>query len=118
MRPSLYWLPFRQGRRLAIMPRPRAGDWLADEVAGWRTEGIDTVVSLLEQEEIAELELHQLPAACRNADIEFVSFPIPDRGIPASFKETDDLVRRLSDALAGGKAVAIHCRAGSSAVPQ
>ena len=41
--------------RLAIMARPRAGEWLGDEISGWRAEGIDTVISLLEQEEVSEL---------------------------------------------------------------
>jgi hypothetical protein len=72
MRPSIYWLPLREAWRLAIMPRPRAGDWLDDEIAGWKAEGIDVVVSLLEPHEIEELELHRLPASCRAAEIEFV----------------------------------------------
>jgi protein-tyrosine phosphatase len=49
---------------------------------------------------------------CRTADIELVSFPIPDRGFPVSIGETDRLVRRLCVALADGKRVAIHCRTG------
>jgi protein-tyrosine phosphatase len=112
MRPSIYWLDVPKAWRLAIMPRPRAGDWLLDEVAGWRAERIDIVVSLLEQHEVVELELHQEPESCRAASIEFVSFPIPDRGAPASMRETEQLVRRLSAAAADGQAVAIHCRAG------
>ena len=83
-----------------------------DEVAGWKAEGIDVVVSLLEPDEVAELGLRQLPMSCRTTDIEFVPFPIPDRSVPASMTETERLVRRLSDALAAGKAVAVHCRAG------
>jgi protein-tyrosine phosphatase len=112
MRPSIYWLDLRQGWRLAIMPRPRAGDWLDDEIAGWKAEGIDIVISLLERQEIEELELDRLPASCRAAQIEYLSFPIPDRGVPASLEETGRLARRLSEALAAGKAVAVHCRAG------
>jgi protein-tyrosine phosphatase len=112
MRPSIYWLSLREPWRLAIMPRPRAGDWLADEVAGWKAEGIDIVVSLLEEHEIVELGLQELPASCRSAAIEFVSFPIPDRGVPTSIQETERLIRRLCDALAVSKVVAIHCRAG------
>jgi hypothetical protein len=42
---------------LAIMPRPRAGDWLEDEVSSWQRAGVRTVVSLLEVQEIAELGL-------------------------------------------------------------
>jgi len=112
MRPSIYWLDTVDAWRLAIMPRPRAGDWLPDEIAGWRAEDIDMVVSLLEQHEVVELELHRQPALCLAADIEFISYPIPDRSVPASMTETERLVRTLSAAVAAGKAVAIHCRAG------
>ncbi|MBO0766951.1 MAG: hypothetical protein J2P50_20490, partial [Hyphomicrobiaceae bacterium] len=110
MRPSIYWLNLREPRRLAIMPRPRAGDRLADEVAGWQAEGPDIVVSLLGEHEVVEIGLKPLSASCRAAGIEFVSFPIRDRGVPDSMPETVRLVRRLSDALAN--AVAVHCRAG------
>src|SRR5262249_15334249 len=30
MRPKIFWLDLQQAGRLAIMPRPRAGDWLVD----------------------------------------------------------------------------------------
>ena len=89
MRPSIYWLDLRNDFRLAIMPRPRAGDWLADEIAGWKAEGIDVVVSLLEPDEVAELDLRDVPVLCRSAGIEHVSFPIADRGVPASVRETE-----------------------------
>jgi protein-tyrosine phosphatase len=112
MRPSIYWLSLGEPWRLAIMPRPRAGDWLEGEVAGWKAEGMDVVVSLLEPDEIAELDLRRLPRICRAVDIEFVPFPIPDRGVPASMRETGRFIHRLCDALDAGKAVAIHCRAG------
>jgi protein-tyrosine phosphatase len=112
MRPTIYWLDLPERWRLAVMPRPRAGDWLADEVAGWKAEGIDIVVSLLELHELAELDLRQLPATCRAAGLKFVPFPIADRGVPESMRETDHLVRKISDALSTGKAVAVHCRAG------
>src|SRR5262245_12397437 len=64
MRPSIYWLKLPEACRLAIMPRPRAGDWLLDEIAGWKSEGINVVVSLLEQHEVDELELQQEPRVC------------------------------------------------------
>src|SRR5713101_2898754 len=54
MRPDIHWIDLPVAGRLAIMARPRAGDWLADEIAGWRAAGIDIVVNLLEPAEIAE----------------------------------------------------------------
>ena len=107
-----YWLDLPKAWRLAIMPRPRAGDWLDDEITGWRAEGINVVVSLLEKEEVCELGLIQEPTYCQAKDIQFISFPIPDRGVPTSMRETEQISRRISAAITDGKAVAIHCRAG------
>jgi protein-tyrosine phosphatase len=112
MSPDIYWIETRAAGRLAIMPRPRAGDWLADEVAGWRMEGIDVVVSLLEADEVAELGLVEEANLCRRHAMEFISFPIPDRGVPSSPTKTTDLARSTALRIAGGSAIAVHCRAG------
>ncbi len=109
---SVYWVDTPRPGRLAIMARPRAGEWLEDEVAGWQTQAIDAVVSLLEHGEVFELELRLEPELCRTRAIEFISFPIPDRGVPASAREARSLAQRLADMLGNGKAVAVHCRAG------
>jgi protein-tyrosine phosphatase len=112
MRSSVYWVAVPEPGRLAIMARPRSGDWLKDEVVGWRLQTIDLVVSLLEGSEIAELDLRAEPELCQAHGIEFVSFAIPDRGVPASLRETTLLVQRLAGLLRDGKAIAVHCRAG------
>jgi protein-tyrosine phosphatase len=51
-------------------------------------------------------------ALCRQHGIEFISFPIPDRGVPASLRDATDLVRTVVNGIGDGKAVAVHCRAG------
>jgi protein-tyrosine phosphatase len=112
MRPSIYWLDLPNAWRLAIMPRPRAGDWLADEITGWRAEGVQLVVCLLEAHEVAELALADERALCQASGIELISFPVADRGVPTSVRETEQIARRVSAAIADGKAGAIHCRAG------
>jgi protein-tyrosine phosphatase len=106
---EIYWIDAANPLRLAIMARPRAGDWLADEVGHWRRSGIEMVVSLLERDEVADLELAMEPGLCKENGIEFLSFPIPDRGLP------DDVgvAMRFASAIASkGKSIAIHCRAG------
>ncbi len=80
MRSRIHWIGLSAPGRLAIMARPRAGDWLDDEVAAWRDEGIDIVVSLLEPEEVAELGLLSEADLCRGRGMDFVAFPISDRG--------------------------------------
>ena len=123
MRPSVYWIdiggllsgsPERNERfgRLAIMARPRAGDWLEDEITGWKAEEIDTVVSLLERDEVDELGLNLEAALCAREGIEFISFPIADRGVPASARAAERLATSLVSRLRNGKNIAIHCRAG------
>jgi protein-tyrosine phosphatase len=112
MRSSIYWIDIPGPGRLAIMARPRAGEWLEDEISGWRAQAIDVVVSLLERSEVTELELRDEPRLCQACDMEFISFAIPDRGVPASTREARGLAQRLAGMLADGKSVAVHCRAG------
>jgi predicted protein tyrosine phosphatase len=111
MRSDVHWIAAPLVGRLAIMARPRAGEWLGDEIAGWQQAGIDIVVSLLEPDEAAELDLSGEAELCRASAIGFVAFPIPDRGVPA-VTEAQALARSVARQVEDGKAVAIHCRAG------
>ena len=110
--PSLSWVQGIEPHRVALMPRPRGGEWLSEEVAGWRSAGIGLVVSLLEPAEVRELELQAEPSFCAAQEIQFLAFPIPDRGVPASAREFSRLLVEVHAALLKGTAVAIHCRAG------
>ena len=107
-----YWIPGPWPGRLAILPRPRGGDWLADDVRFWRQSGLDIVVSLLTSEEAKEFALAQEEESCRANGIEFLAFPVVDRGVPSSPAAALDLVRQLDTALTEGKNVGIHCRQG------
>lgn len=98
--------------RLAIVPRPRGGDWLEDEVKAWKTAGIDVVLSALTEEETEDLDLAQEAALSAANGVEFVSFSIPDRGVPESKMAALEVVNALESRLAEGKSVALHCRQG------
>lgn len=112
MQAEIYWIGEVPRGRLAVLPRPRGGDWLEDETCSLRESGVDVLVSLLIREEVAELELIDAAACCAAGGIKFFTFPIIDRSVPDSEEITLDLVRRLSALIASGKAVAIHCRQG------
>ncbi len=112
MRTELYWVQGPWPGRLAIMPRPRGGDWLEDEIQAWRRSGVDVVVSLLTPEEIGVLNLAEEGGLCRANGIPFFSFPITDRGVPATRDAFSDLVMKLAEQLAEGKNIAVHCRQG------
>jgi protein-tyrosine phosphatase len=109
---GVYWIDTPTAARLATMSRPRAGEWLDDEIAGWRREGIGVVVSLLEADEVRELGLHREAGICGEHMMEFISFPISDRGVPASLHKAMALARLMVLRIGEGKAVAVHCRAG------
>ena len=108
----LYWIKLRAAGRIAIMARPRAGEWLELEVNDWKKLGVEIVVSLLEPEEISELALPQEAELCRSSGIDFISFPIRDRGVPASEQEVLQLADSLIAFVKAGRSIAIHCRAG------
>jgi protein-tyrosine phosphatase len=110
--PDFYWISELGQVRLAIMARPRGGEWLEDEIAGWKSAGIDRVVSLLEADEATELGLVAEGSICEAFGIEFTQFPIPDRGLPASHSQVQSLARSLASELRAGRSIAIHCRAG------
>ena len=112
IQPDVYWLRELDGVRLAIMSRPRGGEWLADEIAGLNRLGVQTVVSLLESHEVRELDLADEQSLCERANLEFVSFPIPDRGVPKNPMEFANLVTSIEQRLRSGESVAVHCRAG------
>lgn len=109
---EVYWVPGPWPGRVGIIPRPRGGDWLADEVQSWRNSGLDVITSLLTPDEVAEFELQEEAPRSREQGLEFLEFPIPDRSVPGSRKDFADVVNGLEKALESGKTVVVHCRQG------
>jgi protein-tyrosine phosphatase len=88
------------------------GDRLQAEVEAWHSMGVRIIVSALEKKEILELELQEEENHCKTMGLEFFSYPIPDRGVPASIQSTADFLQPRLGQLREGKNLAIHCRAG------
>ena len=109
---EVYWIPGPWRGHLGIVPRPRGGDWLADEIRSWRAAGLNVVTSLLTPGEVAELDLQEEAELARAAGVEFHAFPIPDLGVPRSRSDFFWLVSELEQALKDGENVAVHCRQG------
>lgn len=109
---EVYWISGPWPGRLGVVPRPRGGDWLVDEVRSWAAAGLGVVTSLLTPDEVDEFELQEEETQSRTQGLEFYSFPIPDYGVPGSQADLGELVGRLEAALESGRNVAIHCRQG------
>jgi len=112
MNPKLYWIDGPWPGKLAISARPRGGDWLEDEVAGWRQEGVDVVISLLTPSENEDLELGKECSLSQARGLRFVTFPVEDRGVPTSQEEASKAVAKVNEMLQQGKHVVVHCRHG------
>jgi hypothetical protein len=91
-----FWVETGNSARLAIVPRPRGGDWLEDEVRQMKLAGVDVLVSMLPADEAIERGLAAEAQLCESAGIIFRSFPIPDRQTPSSTAAFAKVVGKLS----------------------
>jgi protein-tyrosine phosphatase len=107
MKVTPYWI----NPQLAIVPRPRGGDWLDDEMVALREAGIDVVVSMLEEDEAAELGLREEGTAAQRAGLVFVNFAIPDRSVPSDRRLFNGFLENLEGQIFQSKRVGVHCRA-------
>jgi protein-tyrosine phosphatase len=112
MKCNIYWIRNQEPSRLGIMPRPRGGDWLDDEIQSLWEQGVDVLISLLTPEEVAEMYLDEEPALCAAAGLQFLSFPIPDRAVPDSHETFLKFSTALNRLYSQGRSIVIHCRAG------
>lgn len=98
--------------QLAIIARPRGGEWLDGELHALKEAHFDFVLSLLTSEESEELGLTEEAQLSAKHGLEFLSFPIPDLAVPASATATREFLNWLLNELRAGKRIAIHCRQG------
>jgi protein-tyrosine phosphatase len=109
---ELHWVREIEPGRLALAARPRGNEWLGDELDAWKAEGVRTVVSLLEAFEVRELELEEEARLCAERELDFLSFPIRDRGTPESVAAFRPLIEDLMVRLQREEGVVVHCRMG------
>ena len=117
MRTELYWIETPGPGRLAVMPAPRGGRWLEDEIRAMKDDGIDILVSLLALPEESYLGLELEGETARRHGLTFHSHPVWDRGIPGDPRPTWALARELADQHAQGRSIVAHCRMGIGRSP-
>jgi ADP-ribosylglycohydrolase len=99
--------------RLLAGEHPFAGGERATKkrIARLVEAGIDCFLDLTEPGEIEPYE-SLLAAAARGREIAYLRWPLPDHGLPHSDDAMREILAALDDALAGGRTVYMHCRAG------
>jgi len=107
---DVFWIPGDPAPGVAIVLRPRGNDWLEDEMSRLRNSGIGLLVSLLEDEEAAELGLSREGELAARSGLNFLSFPIQDRHIPPNTGEFRQFAAGLAARLQAGQRIAVHCR--------
>lgn len=114
--PDVYWVDPSLGR-VAILERPRGGEWIEDEARDLESKDVHGVVTLLTPEEIEELELQGEREALESRGLRFYSLPIPDGGTPPSESEARLLITKLAGLVKAGVSLGFHCRAGIGRSP-
>jgi len=107
----VFWISAAQPHKIAIVPRPRGGDWPEDEIKNLSREDIDVLASMLTPEESDELELTEEERLCNHFGIRFFNLPIADRSVP----DEDAILQPLEmlvEHVRFGRGVGFHCRAG------
>jgi protein-tyrosine phosphatase len=102
-----YWIT----SQLAIVPRPQGDDLLDAEMSALKEAGIDVVVSMLQKDEARKAGLEQEASSAQGKGLQFINFPVPDRGVPLDTSSFIEFLKDLEDLLAQGRRVGVHCRA-------
>ena len=108
MKTRIFWL----NENLGIMSRPLGGDDLMEEIEHWKKLKVDTIVSLLTDEENEEFGLEYERMDCRREGFDFIKFPIEDHEVPDSYLKTRELANNLINKINENQKVIIHSRSG------
>ncbi|HLY12002.1 MAG TPA: protein-tyrosine phosphatase family protein [Planctomycetota bacterium] len=117
MSTEIFWIDTAGPGRLAVMPRPRGGDGLEDEIRAMKADGVDVLVSLLTPQEESYLGLEREGETARRHGLAFHAHPIWDRGIPEDSAPVWALARDLAAQHAQGRSIVAHCRMGIGRSP-
>jgi protein-tyrosine phosphatase len=107
---EIFWMSGTHRPPLAVVLRPRGDDWLEDELLRMKQGGIQTLVSLLEEEEATSLGLALEGSVAGQIGMQFVCFPIPDVQVPPSPKSFRKFAAGMASRLGEGVTVGVHCR--------
>jgi protein-tyrosine phosphatase len=95
---------------LAIVLRPRGGNWLENDLQRIRMAGIQTIVSTIESAEARELGLAEEGPTVERLGMHFISYPLQDRSVPPHREAFTDFVLKLGRRLQSGEKIGVHCQ--------
>ena len=107
---EIFWIGGNPRPPLAIVLCPDGPESLQRDMLQLRQGGIETVVSLLEEDEARWLGLAEEAHSATQAGLRFLSFPIRDVSVPADMDAFRDFVKGLAERLRAGEKIGVHCR--------
>ncbi len=102
--------PRSRAPRLAIVLRPRGGQFLRSELEKFKDAGIRILVSLMEAKEAVAFGLAEEPEIAEELGLMFLPYPIRDRTVPRDPISFRGFVQDLAERLRAGRVVGIHCQ--------
>jgi protein-tyrosine phosphatase len=94
---------------LAVVLCPRGGNSLRSELIHLQRAGINTLVSLLTDDQVEMLELADECAIAQHFGMKFLHHPIPDHQLPRNPQAFRAFVSDLANRLHAGERIGIHC---------
>ena len=107
---DVFWIKGNPPAPLAIVLKPRGGDWLEDDLLRMKRDCVETLVSLLEKDEADLLALGDEGPVAEKIGLRFLSYPIPDVHTPPNTAAFREFVAGLADRLRAGEHIGVHCR--------
>ena len=107
---AIFWIESDLPVPLAIVLCPAGGRALRGELQALKRGGVQTLVSLLEEQEAGWLDLAEEPHLAQQIGLTFVSYPIPDAHIPQNRAGFREFAAGLADRLRAGEHIGVHCR--------
>jgi protein-tyrosine phosphatase len=107
---NVFWIKGSPHFPLAIVLKPRAGDALEDDLIRMKLAGVETLVSLLEEDEAELLALEEEGPIAKQIGLQFLSHPIPDVHVPPHLAAFQSFATDLASRLRAGERIGVHCR--------
>jgi protein-tyrosine phosphatase len=106
---DVFWIEGDAQVSLAIVLRPRGNDWLQDELLPMQQGGVETLVSMLEDDEADSLGLAEERRFAEQIGLNFLSYPIPDRTTPEEISSFRKFIDEIANRIRAGERIGIHC---------
>jgi len=114
---DVLWIKGNLPAPFAIVLCPQGSDGLKDEMIHLRQNGVETLVSMLDENEAVWLGLANEGELAREAGMHFLSYPILDVHVPANIDTFRPFVAGLANRLRAGERIGIHCRGSIGRAP-